>query len=394
MLDPLLHVHSAAKTPAHMLSIIHMLLLLFVGVVSLFASACDTSPQPLAAHSSATATPSLAHVDHVSLGNFQASSLLPMAHGLLVFGTPGPIGRPGDTPPDQNGKPRALYYYVLATRTIERLVTISDTSGESITSVAAAGDWVVYTTGIGPTNFEDVEQTWALNVATHEQQAVTRASGLNDLGSIATDGQVVVWTSYQEDNLSAHYDLRRYDLRSHRVQTLATFSVPSDPDFLDVYVLATDQGTILYSESYRVYGAPTDDARNGLYLWTPTVGGPQRIGSEWSADVHLSTRYFVWDDSRTQSVTLYDRHTGTATIAWATSCIRPDLTANGGYVACLDYVRRFAVVIRVDTLARTVLGDTVDDANGAIVEGRVFWIVRTGVTEFGNTLGEWELPRV
>src|SRR6185312_12584107 len=149
-----------------------MLLVLLLGSFSLFISACDTSALPATSRPSATATLSLSNVAHFSLGNFQASSLLSMAHGLLVFGTPGSVGQTSDTPPSQDGMPKALYYYATTTQTFQRIVSIPDTSEGRITSVTAAGDWVIYTKGIDPTSFEDVEQTWAFNVATHEQQSV------------------------------------------------------------------------------------------------------------------------------------------------------------------------------------------------------------------------------
>jgi hypothetical protein len=159
-----------------------------------------------------------------------------------------------------------------------------------------------------------------------------------------------------------------------------------------VYVLAIAHGTILYQEQYFSYAAPITDDRNGFYQWTPTATRPQRIASECVGSQPVSARYMIWDDPETQSLTLCDRQTGTVTKAWATSCIRPDLAANEVYVACLDYAHRLAVVIQVHTGARTILGDTVDDANGAIVNGHVYWIVRKGLTEFGNMLNSWALP--
>ena len=53
---------------------------------------------------------------------------------------------------------------------------------------------------------------WALNVVTHEQQAIATSSGLNDLASIATDGQTVALISFVGDNHDGvQYDLANVD---------------------------------------------------------------------------------------------------------------------------------------------------------------------------------------
>ena len=109
----------------------HILLALLLGAFSVLLAACDRSALPA---TTATATPQLSNVDHFSLGNFQASSLLSMAHGLLVFGTSGSVGHPDDTAPSQNGKPKAFYYYDIATRILQSIVSVPDRSKDVITS--------------------------------------------------------------------------------------------------------------------------------------------------------------------------------------------------------------------------------------------------------------------
>lgn len=370
-----------------------MLLALLLGAFSILLAACDGRMSPATTRPSATATPSLSNVSHVSLGDFQASSLLPMAHGLLIFGTPGSVGDPGDTAPSQNGKPKALYYYTIATRTLQSIVSVPDGSKDVITAISAADDWVVYTIGIDPTSFDDVEQIRAFNVVTHEQRAIATSSGINDLASIATDGLTVALISFVGDNHGGgQYNLRTYDLRTRRAQALGTFPSTSGSYLLEMYVLAVYKGAIFYGEQTFSYGAQVDDGWNGLYQWNPPATQPQRIGATWSDYVVLSSKYIIWDDSAAQNVTLYDRQTGTKTDAWATSCIRPDLSDDDTYIACLDYARRLAVVIQTHTRVRTVLGSTVDDANGAIVSGHVYWIVRDKSPQFGNVLDSWELP--
>jgi hypothetical protein len=159
-----------------------------------------------------------------------------------------------------------------------------------------------------------------------------------------------------------------------------------------MYILAVYQGTIIYGEQYFADGAQIDADRNGLYEWNPLTTPPQHVGATWSGNISLSSKYIIWDNSAAQSVTLYDRQAKTRTDAWASSCIRPDLADDDTYVACLDYARRLAVVVQIHTRARTVLGDTVDNTNGAIVNGQVYWIVRDRSTQFGNMLDSWALP--
>ena len=79
--------------------------------------------------------------------------------------------------------------------------------------------------------------------------------------------------------------------------------------------------------------------------------------------------------------------------AWATSCIRPDLSDDDTYIACLDYARRLAVVIQTHTRARTVLGDALDNTNGAHRQrASLTGIARDRSTQFGNMLDSWALP--
>lgn len=364
----------------------HMLLALLLGSFSILLAACDGSMSPATMRPSATATPPLSNVEHFSLGNFQASSLLPMTHGLLVFGTPGSVGSPSDIPPDQLGQPTALYYYNITTQALQRLVTSTQTPPQTITFVAAAGDWVVYSTSIESHSLDTI---WALNAITHEQESVATTSDSSEfLGSFTTDGKVVVWVSISGNQ----HVLHMYDLGTHHSQSVMTIV---DPPLVrqQVFPVAVDQGTILYSQ--RIINNPPSTTQykdGGMYLWKSRATAPQHLSQVFSMKVRMVSQYAAWDDAQTQSLTLYDRQNGNVTNTWASSCIHPDLASDGAYVACLDYDHSLAVVIQIHTRARTVLGATVDNTNGAIVNGHVYWIARMGATQFGNVLDSWALP--
>lgn len=360
-----------------------MLFALLLSAFSILLAACAGNALPA---TTPTATPPLSNVEHFSLGNFQASSLLPMAHGLLVFGTPGSVGSPSDMPPDQLGQPTALYYFNIATQALQRLVTVAQTPSQTITFVAAAGDWVVYSTSAQSHSLDTI---WAMNALTHEQETVATTSDFDGfLGPFTTDGKVVVWVS----TAGNQHVLHMYDLGTHHSQSVTTIV---DPPLIQqqVFPVAVDQGTILYSQ--RIINTPPSTTQykdGGMYLWKSRTSAPQHLSQAFSMKVRMVSQYAVWDDAQTQSLSLYDRQTGSVTDAWASSYIHPDLASDGTYVACLDYDHSLAVVIQIHTRTRTVLGDTVDNTNGAIVNGHVYWIARVGSTQFGNMLDSWLLP--
>ena len=381
--DALLHWGYAAR---------RSLLVALVVLVVLIIAACDNSvanaPKP-----SVTATPTLANVQHLSLGDFQASSLLPMAHGLLLFGTPGTVGHLRDVPPELTGKPTALYYYDFATQAVRRLVEISIPADHTIGSVAARGDWVVYS--MRASFYFQWDRLLALNVVTHEQQVVATTSETRGIGVFTTDGQIIVWPLFISDE---RCEMHVYDLKAHREKTVLTIPEPLEPALLDVGILAINQGRILYYERYRdnpLFQNPNDPFSHdmdGTYLWTSSSPIPRHISKSPALNLSLSRHYAVWNDEVAQTLTLYDLQKNLSLSAWATSCIRPDIDASGSYVACLDYAHNLAVLIQVKAHERTTLGDAVDNSYGAIANGLVYWLVRKGTSLFGNEVDAWPLP--
>lgn len=374
----------------------HGVLIVALISASLLAAACDTSAaSDTTASPHPTATPSLPNLHHLPLGDFRAGGILPMAHGLLLFGTPGSVGHPSDLPPEDIGRPKALYYFDLATNALTQLVAIPANSAETINSVAAAGDWVVYMTGdTNPTDFNAIffHNLLAINAITHSQLHVAAAEQDGGLGLFTTNGSLVSWT--REHPQEQTTVLENYDLVTHHVQAIATFMQPPAPDILDVNPLAIEQGTVLFGESYRGNELPSFHNKAGIYLLKPGSSSPQFLSPSVSLSQQstMNPRYAIWDDTKAQSLVLYDRQQGTVANAWAASCRHPSITANSSYVACVDYANNQAVVIQAPSGARTVLGSTVSSASGAIVNGHVYWIEREGVTLFGTMLGDWALP--
>ncbi len=375
---------------------IHLLLAITLLVGALLVAACASSA-PTVSSAAPTATPSLPNLQRIHLTNFQASDIVPMAHGMLLLGTPGATGQPHDVPNEFGGHPKGLYYFDFATAAITTLAAIPTTSQETILGEKDAGDWALYTSGIPFDASPTIRSStlWAVNISTHERIKLdTTATSNNiqtrDIVSYMTDGNIAVWCSWMAEDTA---ELNLYDFQTHQKRMLLKVVAPFSATHISLDPAGITQGKILYDEfitpfSDQVKSYPQD----GLYFLNIATGASQRLFSSAMSGGILGGQFVVWDNREPQSLGLYNIKTNTVEGVWTTACIRPDIAADGSYVACVDYQNQLAMLIQVPSGAQTTLGPTSINARGTIANGRVYWLVPEDHTQFGTEIDIWPLP--
>lgn len=375
---------------------VRALLTALVVIVAFLASACASSA-PTASSAAPTATPSLPNLQRIHLTNFQASDIVPMAHGMLLLGTPGSTGQPHEVPEEFGGRPKSVYYYDSATSAITPVVSFPDTSKEIVLSESGAGDWALYVSGNPPEDVIDnsSDELWAVNIATHERikldaSASSNNSQTRDIVSYMTDGDVAVWCSWEAEDTA---ELNLYDFATRQKRMLLKVAAPFSASFISLDPAGVAQGKIFYTEFIKPVPEQIKTyPQDGLYSVNIATGASQRLSSSAVSGGILGGQYVVWGNQQPQSLGLYNIKTNTVEGVWTTACIRPDIAADGSYVACVDYQNRLAMLVAVPSSTQTTLGPTTLNARGTIANGRVYWLVPEGRTEFGTEVDVWPLP--
>lgn len=318
----------------------------------------------------------------LNLGDFQAQAVYPLSHGLLLVGKPADQG----TTLGQTGL-AGIFFYDFASQSIQTLArpaVAPDGTPRRITGLSPAGDWITFGTGdFGGAHWE----LRTVNVVTHEQRLLDsylqEQDGPNAVwtGLVTSDGSEAVWSAFTQSAEAPGWILRAYTFASGTTRTL--LSGPATPS---TGPLAMANGTILFTEK-----RPTPTASDGVYLWTLTDPAPKQISTDEPVNGGLSDQYAVWDDSHTLSLALFDRSTGQVTDAWDSSCIRPDVAHDRPYVVCIDFNSFDMRLVRVPTDQSVVLGKTIGAENGAIADGRTYW-VKSSPSDSNNIVDYVDLP--
>jgi hypothetical protein len=171
-------------------------------------------------------------------------------------------------------------------------------------------------------------ELWALNLATRTHQLVDSAAQegiLFNSDQPVLDGTTLAWYATSQTNGVRQNIVRVYSLATGATRTLLTL-----PGQQFAYPSAIFNGTLSYV---------IDDGNGNrtTWLWTLSDAAPKQIAAEGGQIVTMNDHYVVWDDLHANSLTLYDRATGTLTDSWVNSCVRPALAEDRPDVVCVDF---------------------------------------------------------
>ncbi len=329
------------------------------------------TPTPNAALvATGTGTVTLGKTQEYRLGNFSATAVVATAKGLVVAGTPNAVGN------------TALAYLPFTGGTVTALGKASPASDGSVRGIprfGAAGDWAVYAQAtILGTAWQLVAVQLSTGMATVLDDATQEGGSALLATAFATDGTDVVWAVPVAGQTTTL--LHAYDLATGTARPL--LSVPTN---ISDVLLAN---RLLY---YRTAAFTGGQNVSTSWLWWLNQPKPQQIMAKVAGTIALNSRYLVWDDANTVTLTLYDLTTGQATTQWIKNCTSPSIAWDRPYVVCGDDTADVYRVVRTPAGTTAAFGARARGGLGNLANGRVYWIPEPNVS--ANTVVDaFDLP--
>jgi hypothetical protein len=318
-------------------------------------------------------------IHRLPLPNFQASLAVPGPHGVLLYGAPHGMDPLINLPAFPGAQ--SLYYYDLATQTIQAVTTLSAAEEQElwhITYATVEGDTVIYIKG---PEVGEPSEVHLYNLLTRHDRLLASAE------QVAVDARTILWAQQGPSQwLFETYDLASGTTTSHAV---ALGSV-DPPTVAGVVPRALLGKSVVYSLISSVFGSSitiTD------FLWTlDSRSAPQQLTTGNLTGVALTDSSVVWTDSSTQSLTLYDRETADSIMRWVSPCIRPAMSPDRPYAVCLNNAASTLQLVHLPDGSAIPLSRVGSMEEGAIANDRAYWIEPTGHTLLGTTLDYIDLP--
>jgi len=196
--------------------------------------------------------------------------------------------------------------------------------------------------------------------------------------AFATDGTAIIWAVPVAGQ--ADTQLLAYDLTKGVAHTLLT-----TPANISDVLLANQ---LLY---YRTATFTNGQNASTSWLWWLNQPNPQQLDAQVAGNIALNSRYLVWDDANTVTLTLYDLITGKATTQWMKNCTIPIIAWDRPYVVCNDDNADVYRVVRTPAGTNAAFGSQARGGLGNIANGRVYWIPEPNVS--ANTVVDaFDLP--